>query len=68
MEGDEHYNTCPKLTKHAAVFTVTVPAASAGQAMAAMSPAGVFFHTTSPVFSSRQISWGSFKLKGEAEG
>lgn len=36
-----------------------VPEASAGQATAASSPAGVFLHTASPVFCSSQISWGS---------
>lgn len=42
--------------------SVTVPEASVGQEMAAISPAAVFFHTTSPVFCSEQISWGSERL------
>lgn len=47
----------PQKTKD--VSTVIVPEASAGQATAASSPAGVFLHTASPVFCSAQISWGS---------
>lgn len=36
-----------------------LPAAFGGQRTAAVSPAGVLFHTTFEKFSSSQISWGS---------